>query len=78
MQSGRRHNGDSPPVKPDQRQPTADEIAGMQWWNSMSEAERAAALKAAGWKSGGAFTPSAAEAWAEHKKRAHLEDRTDA
>jgi hypothetical protein len=62
-----------PNVKPDQRHPTADEFAGMQWWNSMSEAERAAALKTAGWKAGGTFTPSAAEAWAEHKKREHLE-----
>jgi hypothetical protein len=62
-----------PNVKPDQRHPTADELAGMQWWNSMSEAERAAALKTAGWKAGGTSTPSAAEAWAEHKRRKHLE-----
>jgi hypothetical protein len=50
------------------RPPTTDEIAGMQWWNSMSEVERARALKAAGWKSGGTWTPSAADAWAYHKK----------
>jgi hypothetical protein len=34
----------------DPRSPTADEQAGMQWWNSMTEAERAQALEAAGWK----------------------------
>jgi len=50
------------------RKPTADEISGMQWWNSMTEEERAKALEAAGWKSGGTWTPSAADAWAEHKK----------
>jgi len=50
------------------RTPTADELAGMQWWNSMTEEERAKALEAAGWKSGGTWTPSAADAWAEHKK----------
>jgi hypothetical protein len=33
----------------DPPQPTADEQAGMQWWNSMTEAERAQALEAAGW-----------------------------
>jgi hypothetical protein len=53
----------------DPQQPTTDEQAGMQWWNSLTEAERALALKAAGWKSGGAYTPSAADAWAAHKKR---------
>jgi hypothetical protein len=51
------------------RQPTADEVAGMEWWNAMTEAERASALEAAGWKSGGSSTPSAADAWAAHKKR---------
>ena len=54
--------------------PTADEIAGMQWWNSMTETERARALAAAGWKSGGAWTPSAADAWAVHKRRAGLDE----
>jgi hypothetical protein len=29
----------------------------MQWWNSLTEAERAKALEAAGWKSGGAWIP---------------------
>jgi len=50
------------------RKPTADELAGMQWWNSLSEAGRAKALRDAGWKSGEAWTPSAADAWAHHKK----------
>ena len=48
--------------------PNADEIAGMQWWNSMTEVERTRALAAAGWKSGGTWTPSAADAWAHYKK----------
>jgi hypothetical protein len=39
----------------------------MEWWNSLTEAERAKALEAAGWKSGGTWTPSAADAWALHK-----------
>jgi hypothetical protein len=52
----------------DPRHPTADEQAGMQWWNSMTEAERAQALEAAGWKAGGTWTPSAADAWAHYKK----------
>lgn len=51
------------------QQPTADEIAGMQGWNTMTEAERAKALEAAGWRSGGHVdTPSAADARALHKK----------
>jgi hypothetical protein len=49
--------------------PTADELAGIEWWNSMTEAERAKALEAAGWKSGGTWTPSVADAWVAHKKR---------
>jgi hypothetical protein len=51
------------------RQPTDDEQAGIQWWNAMTEAERAKALEAAGWRSGDTYTPSAADAWREHKKR---------
>jgi hypothetical protein len=51
------------------RTPTADELAGIQWWNSMTEVERAKALEAAGWKSGGTWTPSAADAWTVHKQR---------
>jgi hypothetical protein len=34
--------------------------------------ERAQALKDAGWKSGGTFTPSAADAWAAFKHRARM------
>ena len=60
------------------RQPTADEQAGMQSWNALTEAERADALKAAGWRSGGASTPSAADAWALHKQRMGLEKSTSA
>jgi hypothetical protein len=45
----------------------------MHWWNSMTEAERAKALEAAGWKSGGTWTPSAADAWREHKRRLLIE-----
>jgi hypothetical protein len=55
------------------RQPTLDEQAGMRWWNSLTEAERAQALEAAGWKSGDTSTPSAADAWDVHKKRTGLE-----
>jgi hypothetical protein len=51
------------------REPTVDEAAGMEWWNSLTEAERAKALEAAGWKSGGTQTPSAADAWAHYKKK---------
>jgi hypothetical protein len=39
-----------------ERKPTADEIAGMAWWNGMSERERAAALQLA-------KANTAAEAW---------------
>jgi hypothetical protein len=34
------------------QEPTIDERAGMNWWNSLSEQERSLALVAAGWKSG--------------------------
>jgi len=56
------------------RQPTADEIAGIEWWNSLAEPERAKALEAAGWKSGSKWTPSAADAWALHKISTVLEE----
>jgi hypothetical protein len=49
-------------------EPTADEAAGMAWWNSLTEAERAKALEAAGWLSVGTWTPSHADAWALYKK----------
>jgi hypothetical protein len=51
------------------REPTVDETAGINGWNSMTEAERTQSLENTGWKSGGTYTPSAADAWAEHKKR---------
>ena len=50
------------------REPTPDEAAGMAWWNSRTEAERAKALEAAGWRAGGTWTPSPADAWALYKK----------
>jgi hypothetical protein len=67
-------------MRPDMepREPTADEGAGMEWWNSMTEAERAKALEAAGWRSGGTWTPSAADVWALHKKRQGLEESNNA
>ncbi len=62
---------------PPPQQPTADEIAGMQWWNSMTEVERSKALEGAGWRSGGTWTPSAADDWTLHKKRLGLKESTD-
>ena len=56
-------------VADETRQPTADEKAGMEWWNSMPAAERDEALRSAGWRSGGTYPPSAADAWALYKKR---------
>jgi hypothetical protein len=53
------------------REPTADEAEGIRWWNGLTEPERAKALADAGWVSGAAWTPSAADAWAFHKKKAH-------
>jgi hypothetical protein len=55
------------------RPPTADEQAGIDWWNGLTEAQRREALCAAGWRSGGTWTPSAADAWALHKSRLGLE-----
>ena len=48
---------------------TADEIARINWWNSMTEIQRAEALELAGWKPGGTRTPSVAEAWAAYQQR---------
>jgi hypothetical protein len=39
-----------------ERKPTADEIAGMAWWNNLSERERSSALQLA-------KANTAAEAW---------------
>jgi hypothetical protein len=58
------------------QEPTTDERAGMNWWNSLSELERSQVLVAAGWKSGAAWTPSAADAWAYHKMSRGQEDST--
>jgi hypothetical protein len=57
------------------RKPTADELAGMEWWNSMTEAERATALEAVGWKSGSTWALSAADAWTVHKQRFALNEK---
>ncbi|MER9304259.1 hypothetical protein [Mesorhizobium sp. M0496] len=43
------------------RDPTADEMAGMQWWNSLTEAERADWLVRA-------QSAVPAEAWAAYKR----------
>jgi hypothetical protein len=56
------------PTHDEDRKPTADELAGMQWWNSLSEAQRATALRDAGWQPSGLGTPSVAAAWAHYKK----------
>jgi len=58
------------------QEPTTDERAGMNWWNSLSEPERSQALVAAGWKSGATWTPSAADAWSFHRKSRGQEDST--
>ena len=42
-------------------EPTADELAGMDWWNSIDKAERAFWLAKAG-------TAVPAEAWAEYQR----------
>jgi len=56
------------------QEPTTDERAGMNWWNTLSELERSQVLVAAGWKSGATGTPRAADAWAYHKKSIGQED----
>lgn len=43
------------------REPTADERAGIDWWNSLSERERADWLRRAS-------SAKPADAWAEHKR----------
>lgn len=48
------------------RNPTADEIAGMQWWNSLTEAERANWLARAD-----SAVPT--EAWAANKCQGRLD-----
>ena len=48
---------------PDAREATADEAAGMQWWNNLTEAQRARWAKRAG-------TGVVADAWALFKQAA--------
>lgn len=48
---------------PDDREPTADERAGMSWWNAMTEAERLDAMRRAN-------ADTAAAAWEFHKRQA--------
>jgi hypothetical protein len=45
-----------------ERKPTADELAGIEWWNSMSEPRRADWLQLAD-------SARPADAWAEFKRR---------
>jgi len=45
---------------------------GITWWNSLTEPERAQSLEVAGWKPGGTYTPSAADAWDAFKHRARM------
>ena len=44
------------------REPTADELAGLEWWHSLSEPRRSDWLQLAD-------TTRPAEAWAEYKRR---------
>ena len=56
------------------REPSTDELAGVEWWNSLSEPRRADWLQLA-------ETVRPAEAWAEFKRRtllANCDDRTPA
>ena len=49
-----------------ERQPTSDEVAGMKWWNSLTETQRAYWLREA-------CSAVAADAWAEWKRRHPVE-----
>ena len=51
-----------------QPQPTADEIAGMVWWNNLKQDECAAWLTTAG------HACSVADAWAAYKRSQGLTD----
>ena len=53
-----------------EREPTADELAGIEWWSSMSEPRRADWLQLAD-------SARPADAWAEFKRRS-LDDQTGA
>lgn len=50
------------------RLPTADEIAGMTWWNNLKPIERACWLTTAG------HARSVADAWAAYKRSQGLTD----
>lgn len=50
------------PPDPTDREPTADERAGMTWWNTLSEAERRRWMREAG------DTGIAADAWAAYQR----------
>jgi hypothetical protein len=50
--------------------PSADEIAAA-WWTSLTQAERAEALKAAAWTAAGTDGPSVSDAWQIYKLRSH-------
>lgn len=50
------------------REPTPDETAGIVWWNSLTEANRAAWLARAG-------SAVPADAWAAYKRIGDLERR---
>lgn len=51
-----------------QRHPTADEIAGMAWWNNLKPEKRARWLTTAG------YACSVADAWAAYKRSQELTD----
>jgi hypothetical protein len=52
------------------REPSADELAGLEWWNSLSEPCRADRLQLAD-------STKPADAWAGYKRRT-LEDQPEA
>jgi hypothetical protein len=49
--------------------PSADEQAGIAWWKSLSQPQRAQAFEAAGWKADGMDAPSVADAWTVFKQK---------
>lgn len=51
----------------DEREPTPDELAGMAWWNALTESERRMWLRAAN-------TATPADAWAYFKKSHEMHD----
>jgi hypothetical protein len=53
-----------------ERKPTADEIAGMAWWNGMTEAQRATAMQIA-------KATTAAQAWDYQKLMMQIEEEAE-